>query len=1344
VIALVVMALMDQFRLFYERIQMIITLPARLFMYFDRVVEGLSYGLETASAVHGSAVVLVLDYWKAILAVIICIWVARMKISNSQWMAKKRAQARKAFDGEPPINGNAYCVSEAYKRALFAMRKANAHVNDHQLKVDKITVDHEGRISTQYIVVESSKSTPPFTQSQPKTTYSMRKLWRAGNAQEVVADGDVMASVQHFQGESRVTDAVSEEVDKDKVPPCIVAVGCSSRDMMLHAFRDGPFISLPWHGFYKSPELANMVFNNRAIFVRCLKTGNQKECKIQSLVTHNTDPEKMHRLRGSGLDSLCIQLALDDWSLLGAASLCGTKRSNPFMTGNGYRVVTFTQDFDTLKIYRSEGNILPDLGLEKHGLLKHTCNTEAGCSGTPLWSIVNGRYMWSGMHIGNWGNTTYNVAVSVSAYGHLRRLAGLVVKTPAVSQEMLDILQRTAPFTDKATLQKTLDTYLATVTDEVDRYDGARFAPTCPEQLEICVLEAQGHTALASCSTSSDQTRSIQSILSERDYRRMAEVDDRMAELEAELADMDEDAEASLLWDKADRRDHRDGMDLDYHQDRLDETREMADAIEERVHGEGGGFNANLYVARAGARESWADMFDDESISNIMSDNRVTPEFLHYMGVCKSKGTPLSKSKCTAVKREPLAKISEEAPAPSSPPDLLDLVEVVPKEGETPPVGVDFEVVKAMVKCESLPSRDQRDRDQLAKTRMGFDHANYASPATVVETESELYRLTAREEVDNLTVQERGPYTTRYFEAGRDRIAHHLIRDIMLGVVPLSSVIEEVENVVDYADLKYHPLLRDFWKMVDNTADRKDIDPKVLKTKSGLEAVSDGDPMARVVAEISPAFKGGATAQPQKLDEHTVASLQRVEARIRQELAETRDPRMMESLQQPPVNWDWALPPTNSHAVRDSLVSQLRRIRKGGFKNYPEIHQAVVRHWPSILWRYEEVDVTGDLDNISQRINDAFSSLDLTKSSGWSARVIPGTKQAWSEGSNRARIEEWVKARLLIHAVLGSRLIGRMSPYLLIKAGCKDPEELFIKMEAHKPGKQVSHRWRLIWNPSLLDTLILFALHVRTNKKSLESFEQGNMTHQVLGMGHHDEGVDHLGAIIDKLYDTGQPVTVSDATSWDFSVRRDGFHLDAFRRIAHTKSDNCLEKYLFNQLLLVQASLQSAHVVAIGTELVEILHLGILSSGILSTGETNSFLRTTYAFCAGAVATMACSDDLVAAGKLDLEMLANFGIIEPEVAEVPRGMPVSFTSHKFVIKDGRWVAQYDNIDKLFNGLILKNLKVDGSLVHPGAEVAAGQRFALRHNLYALKLYEKLYEVFGWFLPEADPFAVAMY
>jgi hypothetical protein len=333
---------------------------------------------------------------------------------------------------------------------------------------------------------------------------------------------------------------------------------------------------------------------------------------------------------------------------------------------------------------------------------------------------------------------------------------------------------------------------------------------------------------------------------------------------------------------------------------------------------------------------------------------------------------------------------------------------------------------------------------------------------------------------------------------------------------------------------------------------------------------------------------------------------------------------------------------------------------------------------------------------------------------------------------------------MLIHAVLGSRLIGRMSPYLLIKAGCKDPEELFIKMEAHKPGKQVSQRWRLIWNPSLLDTLVLFALHVRTNKKSLESFEKGNMTHQVLGMGHHDEGVDHLGKIIDKLYATGHPVTVSDVHSWDFSVRRDGFHLDAYRRIAHTKSDNVQEKYLFNQLLLVQASLQSAHVVAIGTELVEILHLGILSSGVLSTGEINSFLRTSYAFCSGAVATMACSDDLVAAGTLDLEMLSNFGILEPEATEVPRGMPVSFTSHKFVMKDGRWTAQYDNVDKLFNGLVLKNLKVDGTLVYPGEEVAAGQRFALRHNLYALNLYEKLFEVFGWVLPDADPHAVTLY
>ena len=1242
--------------------------------------------------------------------------------------SKLRTARRKAFDGEKSKPGNAYCVVQAFNESKLVLQKVNGGVPNVQLKIDKITVDQTtGHIVTTYTTVEVVVPQPAAEVATFKLTKGMSKLWRKGTTPVEIAPGDVMEPVKTFLGESLVNDSPREEVQASQTPPCLLVVGLNSETMLLHGFRDGPCITIPWHGFYNSPALAKQVFDKGTIFVRCLKTGKEKECKIEEIVTHNKSPDKMNQMRGTGLDSLCIRITSDDWSVLGAASLCGSKRSNPFMAANGYQILCYSQDFQTRKIYRSEGRILPDISIANHGLIKHTCNTEAGCSGTPLWSVVNGRLMWSGMHIGNWGAADSNVGVSVSAYGHLRRLAGLVIKTPKASTEMLSSLQKMSDTIDPSSLQNLLDAYLGTIKEEVDEYDGSKLAPTCPAQLAGAILESAPHgvCALASVLTSSDSYRSHQSTLCTSDYESMAAGYD-------EENDVTVEEQLIIGGDKSLRRAHKDATDAaEYHQDR-EQRSDMEHNIFIGTHGD----NIERFQASTGIRPTmpsgskWAD-FSDESIRDLLLGSNITPDlFLRFKK--QAEYLPTISEESHAGSEPPSTESLEPPPTPSPPPELPStdppgVLSVAPSAKPSPDA-VSFRELKDQVSCQSLPSPDQRERDDFAKKQLGFDHANYSCSRTVIENEAELRALTERDYEQH---------------CGPDPIT--LVRDVMLGKVPMSTVASHLETSVSYSDLRDHPLLQDYWKMVDTTADKKDVDPRPLITKDGKEAVSkDGDPMARVVAEISPSFKGGTTTQPQRLDQQIRASLERLEVEFRRELAETQDPKLIEALLHAPISWDSALPPTSNQAVKDSLVSQLKRLGKGGFKCYSRVAASIEEHWSRIISRYDTADITGDLDKLHSRIDDAFDALDLSKSSGWSSRVVPGTKEAWSAGSNRARIEEWIRARMLIHTVLGPNMIGRMSPYLLVKSGCKDPEELFIKMEVHKPKKQASLRWRLIWNPSLLDTLVLYTLHVRTNKKSLEAFEAGRMTHQVLGMGHHDEGIDRLGEIIDELYKTGKPVTTSDASGWDFSVRRDGFYLDAYRRMATTKSSSIQEKQLYDNLLLTQAAVLSAHVVAIGSELVEILHFGILSSGILSTGDINSFLRTTYAFCAGAVATMACSDDLVAAGEMDMQDLENLGIIAPEVEVVPQGMPIEFTSHKFVKQDGKWTAIYNNVDKLFNGLILKNLKLDGTLVYPGEETASGQRFALRHNTYASAFYQKLYDVFSWHLPEADPFAIATY
>lgn len=1266
-------------------------------------------------------------------AVGICAF-AHRKYKRSEWRAKLRG----AYHDEPRKGGNAFDINEAFRNAQQAEQRANGGKRRRlELRVDNFTVDSTGNITTRFRAVEvdtGEAAAPKRTPASPR--FTMKKFW-SDKPPAPVADKDVMKeiTVDDFLAESKVNpDGITEEVAPGSGPGCICSFGTNTHNLSCHGFRDGAHLSIPWHAFTNSPELAHMVFVDGLLHVCSLKTSTEKLCKVVGIKTHNKCPNKMNSLRGSGLDSVCVELDKDDWSVLGASSLCGSKKSNPFMSGYGYKLVCYAQDFKTKKVYRSEGHMIPDENLCKHGLIMHTCNTEPGWSGAPLWSIVNGRLMWSGMHIGNNNETDYNVGVSVSAYGHLRRIAGMVIKTPSVSMEMLASLQKTAELADRDTLQKMLDTYLGKVGDEVDEYDGLKLAPLIPEQLEPFVTEAIG-----SMVCSSDSVRSFQSALEEAQYERMARDEDD-----------DEEDYLAKLADKRARRDAKEDGDVDEHHERHRNTGCQEHNENMAVHGTSDdevdetfrrGRHPRLGYTGRLRGEPWADFLDESipAVKTALLDIRVTPGMLRQAALYKEM----------ILIANPMSTIAEEASSSSDdsklhiPPGVVvmamdsdDRAEIIFPE----PTQISFPELKEKISCQSLPS-DPFGRDKAAKEFLGFDHANYSGPHTVFTEESQIYYHAAKEDRFNL----RDSCFDCYKADDPDLIAENLIKTVMLGKTPISDVVMEITEFVTYANLRASPYMADYWRMVDCTAERVDKDPRVLTTREGTEAkTDDGYPMATVVAEISPTFKGGTTSQPQRFEDQVRDCLERMEKNFRKEASQSSDPEERNLPNNAPVNWDWALPPTSSSAVRQSLVSQLRRLERGGFKDYPYIASKIDELWPSILDRYSPVNVDGDLDGLSGRISDAFSSLDLTKSSGWSARVIPGTKQVWSEGSNRIRIEEWVRARLLIHTALGCSLIGRMSPYLLVKTGCKDPEELFIKMEAHKPKKQMTFRWRLIWNPSLLDTLVLYLLHVRVNKASLQGFEDGRITHQVLGMGHHDEGVEKLGKIIDGLYDTGHPVTTSDASGWDFSVRRDGFFLDAYRRIATTKAKKENEKHLFDRLLLVQASLQSAHVVAIGRELVEIHHFGILSSGVLSTGETNSFLRTLYAFCSGAVATMACSDDLVAAGVMNMQVLANFGILDPAVDVIPQGLPISFTSHSFVKINGKWIAIYDNVDKLFNGLLLKNTKLDGKLVYPGVEVAAGQRFALRHNKYASWLYKRLFKAFDWHLPEADPYAIAPY
>lgn len=409
-------------------------------------------------------------------------------------------------------------LHEAFQQAVDAEEAVNGKRRDLEVKVRQIN-DQGSHMHVIYDIVERPKEPafPPPLNSLPTATglkLSIPHWFSKPSEIKDVSEDQVVDPKEMkvpFKAESAVNSAtvITPVTDTSEIPGCLLALGLPDQLLEL-GFRDGNYVVAPWHGFSKTPAFYDLLLDGK-IRVRCMKTGQDRLCSVVSVATHLNDPKKMHRLKGFGLDSVAIELHKDDWASLGAMSLSGKKRTNPFMHAYGYDVIVYGMDFGNNQILASRGHMHPDKLLNKHGLVAHTCNTEAGWSGAVLWSQVNGRLLWSGMHLGNWGNTEHNVGITVSAYGHLRKIAGLVAKTPKLSSQALDSLYQMRSL-DGGAAQKMLDVYLSNFNDGDEReLDITKLAPSMIEQ--IPTLESLSATV-----SSSSSTRTLQEALEDGMY----------------------------------------------------------------------------------------------------------------------------------------------------------------------------------------------------------------------------------------------------------------------------------------------------------------------------------------------------------------------------------------------------------------------------------------------------------------------------------------------------------------------------------------------------------------------------------------------------------------------------------------------------------------------------------------------------------------------------------------------------------------------------------------------------------------------------------------------------------
>jgi len=420
----------------------------------------------------------------------------------------------------------------------------------------------------------------------------------------------------------------------------------------------------------------------------------------------------------------------------------------------------------------------------------------------------------------------------------------------------------------------------------------------------------------------------------------------------------------------------------------------------------------------------------------------------------------------------------------------------------------------------------------------------------------------------------------------------------------------------------------------------------------------------------------------------------------------------------------YCLPPSGASAILQSYKGQCERQVPGNWDklfakpDFQDLFEDFVSKYPA----------TRGLEASPMELIDRYlDGVDCTKSAGWASRYLPGTKGVWASTTDgRERLTYLAMCRFALRIAEGDNLAWITAEDMVI-AGCKDPLEIFVKMEAHGKEKAKKNRWRLIWTSSVVDSVCQDVMHHRQNKADIVAYSDGSLNVQAVGLGHHDDGIKRLGEVFDSMSQGTKSLKGSDASGWDLSVSRDAIVFDAERRIRLlTKAES-----VARDLLLAEAMTNSAHVLVIGEALWSSDYFGVTATGIPSTSAQNSSIRSFTLRACGADDATAAGDDETHTGDVDPDLLLSTGCLTKEGSEWesgPKG-PASFTSHSFRKSFGMWFATFDNLVKMLAHLDLR--REPGKA--PSTDVTGGMLFALRHSPVEKGIFEKVVKACGWTL-----------
>jgi len=445
-------------------------------------------------------------------------------------------------------------------------------------------------------------------------------------------------------------------------------------------------------------------------------------------------------------------------------------------------------------------------------------------------------------------------------------------------------------------------------------------------------------------------------------------------------------------------------------------------------------------------------------------------------------------------------------------------------------------------------------------------------------------------------------------------------------------------------------------------------------------------------------------------------------------------------------------PPTGHGAVRTSLRAHSIVQAPGTWERFlqdPDIDRKV----DDFFDLYPEA-LPPTFRSLDKSVQTYLDDMDGSKSAGWSSRYLPGPKNVWANNKNLTMY--FVQARLALRLAEGDNIHFLVVEDML-RLGLRDPEEAFVKDEAHGASKTKSERWRLIWICSIIDSLCQDVLHRRQNKADIHAFSTGDLTAQAVGLGHDDDGIRRLGAAIDELA-AGRDLKGSDVQCWDFSVCRDALYFDTERRVSriplyvHLGFEDCgigsgaisslplvypLDRHvsISADMLYAEAAVNSCHAIVVGSEIWSFDNFGLTASGVPSTSAQNSPIRSFTLAMAGATSQMAAGDDELHTGDVDARILEELGQRVKRGSETSSGPdgPVEFTSHTFTKVDGVWTASFENFPKMVAHMDLRRVPN----APPSQDMLAGMRFALRHTPLADAAFQTICSGMGWRLPDAS-------